>query len=261
MQLNFLYIYHPIFILSLHHYHKHRHHLLLQLFPLDLPLSAMAENFPIIAYFMVIIFIYISPLIMSSPPKLQNLPISNTLRNDPDAISQASSDYGNIVKEIPAAVLYPSSINDIARLVKFAHNNSSPFNIAAAGQSHSVRGQAMARDGVVVNMRALEERINGSGIVVSRSPSLGFFADVGGEQLWEDVLHATLEHGLSPVSWTDYLYLTVGGTLSNAGISGQTFRFGPQISNVFEMDVITGMKIFFGNQKLVGFFHAPILTC
>jgi hypothetical protein len=37
------------------------------------------------------------------------------------------------------------------------------------------------------------------------------------------------------------LYLTVGGTLSNAGISGQTFRFGPQISNVHELDVITGM--------------------
>jgi len=63
------------------------------------------------------------------------------------------------------------------------------------------------------------------------------------------VLHATLERGLSPVSWTDYLYLTVGGTLSNAGISGETFRFGPQISNVFEMDVITGMKYFFGNQS------------
>lgn len=180
--------------------------------------------------------------------------MSTTLRNDPDAINQASSDYGNIVKEIPAAVLYPSSINDIASLIKFANNNSSHFNIAAAGQSHSVRGQAMARNGVVVNMRALEERGN---IVVSRSPSLGFFADVGGEQLWGDVLHATLEHGLSPVSWTDYVYLTVGGTLSNAGISGQTFRFGPQISNVFEMDVITGMKIVFGNQNLVGFFQAP----
>uniref|UniRef100_A0A9I9E0X3 Uncharacterized protein n=1 Tax=Cucumis melo TaxID=3656 RepID=A0A9I9E0X3_CUCME len=29
-------------------------------------------------------------------------------------------------------------------------------------------------------------------------------------------------------SRTDYLYITVGGTLSNAGISGQSFRYGPQ---------------------------------
>ncbi len=86
-----------------------------------------------------------------------------------------------------------------------------------------------------------KSRINVSGILVSSSPSLGYYADVGAELLWIDVLHATLEHGLTPVSWTDYLYLTVGGTLSQGGISGQAFRFGPQISNVYEMDVITGM--------------------
>ena len=96
----------------------------------------------------------------------------------------------------------------------------------------------MAKDGVVVEMSSL----NG-GIRVSCSESLGFYADVGGEQLWIDVLRRTMEEGLAPVSWTDYLYLTVGGTLSNAGISGQTFRHGPQISNVHEMDVITGTFI------------------
>jgi cytokinin dehydrogenase len=68
----------------------------------------------------------------------------------------------------------------------------------------------------------------------------GCYIDASGGQLWADVLHAALEHGLTPRSWTDYLHLTVGGTLSNAGISGQTFRHGPQISNVQELDVITG---------------------
>lgn len=88
--------------------------------------------------------------------------------------------------------------------------------------------------------------VNGNGndrIRVSQDPTLGFYyADVGGEQLWIDVLHATLGHGggFAPVSWTDYLYLSVGGTLSNAGISGQSFRYGPQISNVYELDVVTG---------------------
>jgi len=175
------------------------------------------------------------------PAKLQTLQIANRLRDDSDAIRLASSDYGNIVREIPAAVLYPSSVNDIASLIKFAHSSSSPFNIAARGQGHSVRGQAMARNGVVVDMTSLRNHRNGYGITVSWSPSMGFYADVGGEQLWVDVLHSTLEHGLAPVSWTDYLYVTVGGTLSNAGIGGQTFRYGPQISNVYEMDVITGI--------------------
>lgn len=66
------------------------------------------------------------------------------------------------------------------------------------------------------------------------------YVDAGGEQLWIDVLRETLKHGLAPLSWTDYLYLTVGGTLSNAGVSGQAFRHGPQISNVHELDVVTG---------------------
>lgn len=66
------------------------------------------------------------------------------------------------------------------------------------------------------------------------------YVDVDAAWLWIEVLNKTLELGLTPVSWTDYLYLTVGGTLSNGGISGQTFRYGPQITNVLEMDVITG---------------------
>ncbi|PHT73559.1 hypothetical protein T459_24344 [Capsicum annuum] len=101
----------------------------------------------------------------------------------------------------------------------------------------------MAQNGVIVEMKSLNNNYNNNrnyGIRVSWDSELGFYADVGGEQLWIDVLRTTLEYGLAPVSWTDYLYLTVGGTLSNAGISGQTFRHGPQISNVHEMDVITG---------------------
>ncbi|CAK9140538.1 unnamed protein product [Ilex paraguariensis] len=174
------------------------------------------------------------------PSEILSLDLSTRLRVDPDAIRTASKDFGNLVHIIPSAVLYPSSITDIVDLVKFSFNSTVPFSIAARGHGHSARGQAMADRGVVVDMAALKNHGDGGGIRVSWSRALGFYADVGGEQLWIDVLGSTLEHGLAPVSWTDYLYLTVGGTLSNGGISGQTFRYGPQIRNVFEMDVITG---------------------
>ncbi|KAA8523254.1 hypothetical protein F0562_009677 [Nyssa sinensis] len=182
----------------------------------------------------------LSPWASSVPIELLKLDIAPRLHTDGQAINLASTDYGRIVQAIPAAVLHPSSIDDIVTLLKFSYNCSDPFRVAVRGHGHSVRGQAMADNGVVVDMTSLNDYNNGTGIRVSRNPSLGFYADVGGEQLWIDVLHATLEHGLAPVSWTDYLYLSVGGTLSNAGISGQSFRHGPQISNVFEMDVITG---------------------
>lgn len=166
------------------------------------------------------------------------LDIRNKIRSDPDSITKASNDYGNIVHKIPSALFYPSSVEDITKLIQYSNNCSTPFSIAARGQGHSVRGQAMAYKGVVVDMASLSE--NGSEVRVSWSPSSGFYADVGGGELWIDVLRVALKHGVTPVSWTDYLYLTVGGTLSNAGISGQSFLHGPQISNVLELDVITG---------------------
>lgn len=181
----------------------------------------------------------------SIPYEILSLDIASKLSTNSNSISETSKDFGKIVQQIPAAVLYPSSNNDIIELIKFSYGLSIPFHIAARGHGHSIRGQAMAPNGVVVEMNSLNNNNNNNkngscGIRVSWDSSLGFYADVGGQQLWIDVLRATLEHGLSPVSWTDYLYLTVGGTLSNAGISGQTFRHGPQISNVHEMDVITG---------------------
>ncbi|KAL3535609.1 hypothetical protein ACH5RR_004070 [Cinchona calisaya] len=175
---------------------------------------------------------------------LSDLDIATRLRIDQDSIRTASSDFGKLVQEIPFAVLHPSSVNDIVRIVNLSYSSTVPFTIAARGHGHSVRGQAMARNGVVVEMTSLSDIHSNNNetknIKVSWSPSLGYYADVGGEQLWIDVLRTTLDHGLAPVSWTDYLYLTVGGTLSNAGISGQTFKHGPQISNVHELDVITG---------------------
>ncbi|KAB2072399.1 hypothetical protein ES319_A07G013100v1 [Gossypium barbadense] len=203
----------------------------------------MAVSFPIPSYFTAIFIISRLMSIMGISKHLNNklLPpldnITDKLSLDPSAIESASQDFGHIVKSIPKAVLQPSSIADIASLINFSYNSSIPFTIAAKGHGHSVRGQAMANDGVVVDMTSMKKHRNGTGIWVSND---GVYADVGGEQLWIDVLNATLKHGVAPVSWTDYLYLTVGGTLSNGGISGQSFRYGPQISNVYEMDVITG---------------------
>ncbi|GMP23952.1 hypothetical protein CsSME_00001376 [Camellia sinensis var. sinensis] len=67
------------------------------------------------------------------------------------------------------------------------------------------------------------------------------YVHVYGGKLWINILHESLKHGLAPKSWTDYLHLTVGGTLSNAGISGQAFRHGLQISNVHQLEAVTGL--------------------
>ncbi|KAL0558504.1 hypothetical protein IC582_003078 [Cucumis melo] len=196
----------------------------------------MAINFPIPTYFIDMVFINRLKSFLTKSFFSHHLPTH--LRHDSAALSSAATDFGHIVTNPPAAVLFPTSINDLVTLLKLANSRSIPFNVAAKGCGHSVHGQAMAQNGVVVEMTSLNN--NPTRISISGSADAGFFADVGGEQMWIDVLNATLKHGLAPPSWTDYLYLTVGGTLSNAGISGQTFRYGPQICNVVELDVVTG---------------------
>ncbi|CAL4978423.1 unnamed protein product [Urochloa decumbens] len=161
-------------------------------------------------------------------------------RTDDAATALASTDFGTNVSAAaarPAAVFYPSTPADIAALLRASSSSASPFPVSARGRGHSTSGQAAAPGGVVIDMASLGRGGGGERLAVS---ACGRYIDAGGERLWVDVLHAALARGLTPSSWTDYLHLTVGGTLSNAGISGQAFRHGPQISNVLELDVITG---------------------
>ncbi|KAI3886517.1 hypothetical protein MKX03_009400 [Papaver bracteatum] len=171
-------------------------------------------------------------------------------------IEKASVDFGLLNEAKPLGVLHPGSTNDIASLLKTA--NADGFSVSARGHGHSINGQAHATNGVVIEMsgsKGNQFRSNSGSL-----PALGYentflldgknsksndskripYVDVWGGELWIDVLKWTLGFGLAPRSWTDYLYLSVGGTLSNAGISGQAFNHGPQISNVFELDVVTG---------------------
>ncbi|WVZ86437.1 hypothetical protein U9M48_033216 [Paspalum notatum var. saurae] len=151
----------------------------------------------------------------------------------------AARDFGAVVSEAPIAVMRPESPADVARLLRAlssagAGRRRPRAAVAARGAGHSLHGQAQARGGIVVETRALPRAVE----VVAEGG--GAYADVGAGALWVEVLEACLRSGLAPRSWTDYLYLTVGGTLSNGGISGQAFKHGPQISNVLQLEVVTG---------------------
>ncbi|KAK2386214.1 cytokinin dehydrogenase [Trifolium repens] len=133
-------------------------------------------------------------------------------------------------------VLHPKSVSDIAVTIKHIWNlgPSSELTVAARGHGHSLQGQAQAHGGVVINMESL--KVDEIKVYGGEYP----YVDVSGGELWINILNETLRYGLAPRSWTDYLHLTVGGTLSNAGVSGQAFRHGPQISNVQKMEIVTG---------------------
>ncbi|KAF2322440.1 hypothetical protein GH714_017145 [Hevea brasiliensis] len=153
-----------------------------------------------------------------------------------DDVHHAAKDFGNRFQLLPFAVLHPRSVSDIATTIKhiWQMGPHSQLTVAARGHGHSLQGQAQAHRGVVINMGSLQ------GPKMHVHSGNYSYVDVSGGELWINILHESLKYGLAPKSWTDYLHLTVGGTLSNAGISGQAFRYGPQISNVYQLEVVTG---------------------
>ncbi|KAJ7537850.1 hypothetical protein O6H91_11G024400 [Diphasiastrum complanatum] len=158
-----------------------------------------------------------------------NISFSNT--------AKASQDFGHMYHDRPSAIIYPSSAQDIVAIVKLAYFSPNNLTIAAKGAGHSIYGQAQALHGIVIEMSSLKGiEVGVHGFGEAAVP----FVEASGGELWIDVVKEALKKGMAPRSLTDYLYLSVGGTLSNAGVSGQAFRYGPQISNVLELEVVTG---------------------
>lgn len=140
----------------------------------------------------------------------------------------AADDFGHLVHRQPLAVLKPGSVNDVVELIRFARRNN--IKVAARGQAHSTQGQAQVEAGVVIDMSTLTtvHEINPTNALVD-----------GGTR-WLDLLTQTIPQGRTPPTLVDFLELTVGGTLSLGGIGSQAFRFGPQVDNVVELQVVTG---------------------
>lgn len=173
-------------------------------------------------------------VVSNIPSSLLELPLEGHLSFD--ELHHVAKDFGNRFQYLPSAILYPKSVSDIALTIEhiWQMGRYSDLKVAARGHGHSLQGQSQTHQGIVINMESLKSPA--IKVHMGKSP----YVDVPGGELWINILRESLKYGLAPRSWTDYLHLTVGGTLSNAGISGQAFRHGPQISNVRQLEVITG---------------------
>jgi len=146
-----------------------------------------------------------------------------------EASRQATAvDFGHVVHNVPNGVLRPGSTEDIAKVVRWMGDHGK--QVTAQGESHSVYGRSQVDDGIVVDM---------SGRNKIRSIHQGtIVVDAGAK--WSDVLSATLPEGLTPPVLTEYLELSVGGTIVVGGVGGTTWRYGVQSDNVLELEVVTG---------------------
>ena len=152
------------------------------------------------------------------------------LLDDDASLSEAADDWGHMVHQRPRAVVRPRSREELVAIVE--HARAQGLKLAARGRGHSVLGQAQAEDGLVLDMRSL----NAIASIDSDSDSVW----VEGGASWRELLELSLAKGLAPPVLTDYLDLSVGGTLSVGGLGSQTFRAGLQVDNVLELEVVTG---------------------
>ncbi|MGH3562455.1 MAG: FAD-binding oxidoreductase [Mycobacterium sp.] len=65
-------------------------------------------------------------------------------------------------------------------------------------------------------------------------------ADVAGMCTYEDLVGATLAHGLSPLVVPQLKTITLGGAVTGLGIESASFRNGLPHESVLEMDILTG---------------------
>ena len=175
-----------------------------------------------------------STRLWASQPANGSIAIPNldgTLVEAGPLLDDAADDFGHIVTQTPLAVLIPGSIRDIRKMVKFARNHDLRVGgMSMIGNTHSTFGQSQVDAGVVIDMAAMCEihEVNEHDALV----------DAGVR--WIDLLQATVPLGKSPPTLTDFIDLSVGGTLSVGGIGGQAFRHGLQVDNVLELTVVTG---------------------
>lgn len=155
-------------------------------------------------------------------------PLDGVLYIDSATRNAAADDFGHLVHRCPIAVLKPGSVEDVVRSVRFARIYK--LKVAARGQGHSTYGQPQVEAGIVIEMSTLDtiHYINAER------------AEVDAGVLWSQLLQSTLERQLTPPVLTDYIELSVGGTLAVGGIGGTSHRYGVQVDNVMELWVVTG---------------------
>ena len=92
------------------------------------------------------------------------------------------------------------------------------LKFAARGNGHSTFGRSQVELSVVADVSQLRDigTVEGDRVVV------------GAGKKWSDVLSVMLAQGMTPPVLTDYLELSVGGTLVVGGVGGTTSTFGVQ---------------------------------
>jgi cytokinin dehydrogenase len=161
-------------------------------------------------------------------PSFQRIPkLDGALLTDEATRNACSRDDGNIIRRVPAAVLRPRSVRDVAAMLRYANERN--IKVALRGQGHSRYGQTLVAGGLVIDTATLD------GVGAPTADTI----DVQPGASWGKIGDATLARGLAPPVMPDTMRLSAGGTLSVGGFGNTSYRYGAQVDNVVELEVVT----------------------
>lgn len=160
------------------------------------------------------------------PPGEPALPLVDDL----GARTAIARDFGGVSHDVPAHILRPETIEQVASAVRWARARG--MKVAAKGVGHSAGGQSQVQGGLVIDMTSLN-RLHHVDLGAHR-----FVADAGIE--WGTIIAALVPLGWVPAVVTDWLHLTLGGTIVAGGVGAQSFKHGIQADLIEQMTVVTG---------------------
>ncbi len=142
-------------------------------------------------------------------------------------IEEYRTDFGHTLRKEPRVIVAPENDDDIIKIFQIANEFQVPVSIRGAG--HTVYGQSLSDGGILlVNNSAT------SGITLTNDR-----VSVLSKTQWLILEKELNQHNLTSPILTDYLALTVGGTLSVGGYGLRSFQYGAQVDNIVDMEIIS----------------------
>ena len=156
--------------------------------------------------------------------------ITGEVLGDAESCAARGTDFGRILTRLPGVVVRPASGDDVAAVIRYARRHSVP--VATRGAAHSQTGQSLTDGGIALDLTSLDRLLG----IDAGAPT----ADCQAGLTWEALVRQTIPAGLIPPVLTNNLGVTVGGTLSVAGLGVASFHHGAQGDNVTEIEAVTG---------------------
>jgi len=147
---------------------------------------------------------------------------------DPADRESRSYDFGRMIGRTPGAAARPKSVEEVSSIVRHAAREG--FPVAVRGGGHSQGGQCLTDGGLVIDTMYLN-RVQ---------PPAGDLVQAQGGARWGKVIDSLSGTGRLPCVMADTADVTVGGTLSAGGLGTTSHRYGFQVGQVGQLEVVTG---------------------